>query len=250
MFNRIVAALWAAVFLLLGLPVQAAAPTAFPQGFNNLPSTNWLAGRDVLPVPYPGRMYVFWDDFLQDYTASDWVVTATGSGSEAIDDLNGGALLITNAAADDDRQFLQTPGELFTFAAGKKMYFEARFKVSDATQSDFVMGLQVRDTTPLAVSDGVFFQKDDGDTQIDFHNESGSVDTVSTNVATATTSFVTVAFYYDGATSIVAAVDNVPVATTAVTPSATELTVSYGIQNGEAVAKTMSVDLIFVAREK
>jgi hypothetical protein len=30
----------------------------------------------------------------------------------------------------------------------------------------------------------------------------------------------------------------------------TELTVSFGIQNGEAVAKTMTVDYIFAAKER
>jgi hypothetical protein len=29
-----------------------------------------------------------------------------------------------------------------------------------------------------------------------------------------------------------------------------ELTISFGIQNGEAVAKTMSIDYIFVSKER
>jgi hypothetical protein len=241
------------------MPVAAfAAPENFPDGMNNLPSTHWFAGKQALPGPFPPRWFEVFEEFSSGsagYTEADWVLTTTeagaGSATEAVTDEDGGTLLITNDAADNDADFYQSKGEVFTFAAGKKLYCEFRFKVSDATQSDFIFGLQVRDTTPLAVSDGVFFMKDDGDALLDFHSFSGSVDSAASGIATVTTAYAKYAFYYDGATRIQAAVNDAIVAElTQVTPPTTELTVSFGVQNGEAVAKTMSVDYLYCAKER
>lgn len=254
MFKRLAAALIGAA--LFSTSAWAQSPTAFPNGFNNLPSTHWMAGRDALPVPFDARWYVWFDDFTK-YTAGDWVIQTTEAGgnsaTEALGDANGGTLVLTNDINDNDLDFLQTVGEIFTFESGKEVYFEARFKAVDATQTEYIIGLQVRDVTALAVADGVYFQKDDGDTALDFHSMSGSVDSAATTVHTMVTDvFVTVAFYYDGGTTILAAVDDVLVATlSAVTPPTTELTVSFGHQTGEATnVKVMTLDYILVARER
>jgi len=214
-------------------------------------------------MPDPTKWHVFFDDFDR-YVVGDWTITTTeagaGSATEALADANGGVLLITNDAADNDADFFQKVGESFLFSSTKKMFFKARFKVSDATQSDVVIGLQVTDTTPLAVSDGIYFQKDDGDTNIDFNVTGSSTDTASSAVGTlADNTYVTVAFAYlptdpsrpsDGAKFLVF-IDDVLKASVATTNApATELTVSFGIQNGEAVAKTMSLDYIFAALER
>lgn len=203
----------------------------------------------------PTKFHTYFNDF-DTYVVGDWTITTTeagaGSASEALADEQGGVLLITNDAADNDADFFQKIGESFKMVAGKKAWFKARFKVSDATQSDFVMGLQITDTTPLAVSDGIWFQKDDGDTQLDFHVANSSAQTDQANVHTmADATYVEVAWYYNGDDEIQVFVDDAVVATVATTNlPATELTVSFGIQNGEAVAKTMSIDYIFVAKER
>ena len=252
-FPRLAAALAA---LLVASGIAYAAPQSFPGGVNNLPLTHWMQGRDALETPYPTRWSSWFDDFTK-YTAGDWVITTTeagaGDATEALADADDGILLITNDVADNDLDFLQTVGELFTFESGKKFYFEARFKVNEVIQHDFFIGLQIRDTTALAVSDGVFFQSDDGDALLDFHSMSGSADSAATGVHTMVAdTYVTVAFYYDGATSIQASVNNTVVATlTAVTPPTTELTVSFGTQAGEITnVKTMSVDYIWAAKER
>ena len=77
-------------------------------------------------------------------------------------------LIISNDYASSDSDFLQLKGEAFRLSASKKAYFSARFKVSDATQSDFVMGLHITDTSPLDVTDGIFFLKSDGAATISF----------------------------------------------------------------------------------
>jgi len=228
-------------------------PTRFPGGLTTAPSGESL-GMFVLPDPT--KAHTFFDDFDR-YVAGDWTITTTeagtGSATEALGDADGGVLVITNAAGDNDLDFFQKVGESFLFEEGKKLWFKARFKVSDATQSDFVMGLQITDTTPLDVTDGVFFQKDDGDANLDFHVEKDDTATSATAVATvADDTYLSVGFYYNGVDAVEYFVNDVKKGTLAVTnlPDDEELTISFGIQNGEAAAKVMSVDYIFAAKER
>lgn len=195
----------------------------------------------------------FFDDFDR-YVAADWTITETGSGSRALTNVDGGCLLVTNGASNNDANYFQKVGEGFAFEAGKRLYFEARFKTNDATLSDWVMGLQITDTTPLAVSDGLWFQKATAGTALDFHVAGASTQTDKTAIATWDTSFHTLAFYYDGSNAKVAIfMDGVQVSSAVITnaPLVTRtLTVSFGQKNGEAVAKTMTVDYIFVAKQR
>lgn len=229
------------------------APARFPNGVTN---SSKASGMNMLPVLDPTKVHMFFDDFDK-YTATDWTITTTeagaGDAAEALANADGGILTITNDAADDDHDFFQKPGESFKFVAGKKLWFKARFKVSDATQSDFVMGLQITDTSPLAVTDGVYFRKDDGDAYLDFVVIKNSTATTATAVHTVVDdTYLIVGFYYNGVDAIEYYIDDVKTGTSVVTnlPDDEELTISFGIQNGEAVAKVMSVDYILAAKER
>lgn len=203
------------------------------------------------------KYHSFFDDFDK-FTAADWTITTTeagtGSATEAVGNADGGVLVVTNAAGDDDADFFQWAKETFKFVSGKRLYFAMRFKLSDATDSDFVAGLQITDTTPLAVSDGIYFQKDDGDASLDFHVTKDSTTTSKSAVATlADDTYVKIAFHYDGSSSdIDIMIDDAIVGAVALTnvPDDEELTVSFGVQNGEAVAKVLSVDYIEVVKER
>lgn len=231
-------------------------PTRFPNGVTTAQRNTTLG---MFGDHDPTKWHTYWNDF-DTYVVGDWTITTTeagaGDATEALTDENGGVLLITNDAADDDRDFFQKVGESFLLAAGKKAFFKARFKVSDATQSDFVMGLQVTDTTPLAVTDGIWFRKDDGDAFLDFIVQKD--DTTGKNTATAIATVVAdtyliVGWYYDGKSEVAYFVNDVQLGTLSATSTYlpdTELTISFGIQNGEAVAKTMNVDYIFAAIER
>lgn len=235
-------------------------PARFTGGVTNVTPTNPLY---MFGAPDPTRYHVWFDDF-DDFAAAQWIITTTeagaGSATEAVSSADNGVLVLTNDAADDDLDFLQWSGtdasgavETFKFVSGKQLWFKARFKVSDATQSDFIMGLQITDTTPLAVTDGVYFRKDDGDANLDFVVIKDSTATTATAFSTAANdTWMTLAFYYNGKDAIEVFKDDVKVATSAVTnlPDDEELTISFGIQNGEAVAKVMSVDYILVAKER
>jgi hypothetical protein len=242
-----------------------AAPTRFTSGITQADRSDALG---MFGMPDPTKYHVYFNDF-DTYVAGDWTITTTeagaGDATEALADVNGGVLLITNDAADDDCDWFNKKGESFLLAAGKRCFFKARFAVSDATQCDWVMGLQITDTTPYAaggdgVTDGIFFQKDDGDTNVDFYVQKNtttgqSVNTAVTTAAAADT-FMTLAFAYDGKRYVELFKDDVLVSTVDLSTDVTtylpdtELTISFGIQNGEAVAKTMSVDYIFAALER
>lgn len=206
------------------------------------------------------RKYVTYIEDFHYYLAGDWTITKTeagvGSATHALDDGHGGRFLITCDAADDDNVFFQKVKENFRFTAGKKAWFEAKLKTSDATQSDIVVGLQITDTTPLAVTDGVYFLKSDGAATVNFVTLMNSAGTTQASVATmADNTDITLGFYYDGAGSIEVYADDVKVATVAVTIGTTlvndeDLTISFGIQNGEAVAKTLNVDYIIAIMER
>lgn len=236
----------------MGLPVH------FPNGV-----TNVSAGDPLFhfTMPDPTKWVIYHNDF-HTYTATDWTITTTeagaGDATEALTDGAGGQLLITNDAADDDADFFQKVGEGFRWSSTKKMFFKARFKTSDATQSDIVMGLQITDTTPLDVTDGLFFIKADGAATVNFRIEKDNTATALSSVATlANDTFVELAFAYlpqhSGGPVFEVYVDGVRTASTTTTtnaPNDEDLTISFGIQNGEAVAKTLTVDYIFAAVER
>ncbi|HWU19379.1 MAG TPA: hypothetical protein VN155_16985 [Devosia sp.] len=211
----------------------------------------FLDGQTATPEDF----YEFFKDFVttDDYVAGDWTITNAGSGTVAIATAAaGGQLVLTGGAADDALLALNNKIEAFKFVAGKKLYFSARFKINDATQSDLVIGLQITDTTPLAVSDGIFFRKDDGDALLDFVASKNSTESVKTGVATlANDTFVTAAFYYDGAV-LRAFVDNVAVGDLPLTNVVDdeELCISIAVQNGEAVSKVLTVDFIRALAER
>jgi hypothetical protein len=237
-------------------------PVRFPFGVTNADPTSPFA---QMGLPSPLTYHTYFNDFDEYVVTSRWVETKVGAGTVAIADDDNGVLLITNAAADNDSVFLQKIGESFLFSSGKKTFFEARFAVSDATESDWIMGLIVTDTTPLAAggdgaTDGIFFQKDDGDTNIDFYVQkdttTGQLTTTAITTASAAATFMRLSFYFDGKRYVQVWKDGVELAQVDLTTTLatylpdTELTLTFGIQNGEAVAKTMTVDYIFAAQER
>ena len=223
--------------------------TRFPNGVTNVGEDSLFAALGQLAGP---QFHTYFEDFDY-YAAADWTVTETQAGAtQALTDGDGGLLLLTNTAADNDLVALQKVGESYRFASGKKLFFEARFKVSNATQSDVVMGLQITDTTPLDVSDGVFFLKSDDSTTISLLVEKNNTATTTSVGTLADDTYIRLGFYYNGNSSIQAFVNGTYVATSATTNLVDDedLTISFAIQNGNAVARTMTVDYIYVAKER
>jgi hypothetical protein len=227
--------------------------TRFPYGLTNVSEVDLFAD---MVQPDPTLFHTYFNDF-DTYVAGDWTVTETdAAATQALTAGDGGLLLITNTAADNDLVALQKNPAAFTFTAGKKTFFRCRFKVSDATQSDLVFGLQVVDATPLDVTDGIYFLKADGAATVDFicrkNASTGSI-TTSAVATMVDDTFIELGFYYDGQSKVVYEVNGSVLgsldASSTYLPDTT-CTVSFALQNGEAVAKTMTVDYVYVAKER
>jgi hypothetical protein len=225
------------------------APTRFQNGVTNNSGSNALGMMGQLD---PTLFHTFFDDF-DSFTAAEWTVTNVGvTPTIANTGVLGGAILQTNTAGIADSAYLQKPGASFSFVADKKVWFKARFQVSDATESSIVFGLQVVDTTPLAVSDGMYFLKADGAATYSFISATGSVLTTAAAVGTLVAATMTeLSFYFDGVNEVQYFINGVLKGRMTVGTLPTGLvTVSFGMANGEAVAKTMTTDYIFVAQER
>ena len=237
-------------------------PVRYTKGVTNVASDKTMG---QLIVPDPTSTHVFMEDF-DSFDPGKWFITRVHEGatigSETISDADGGILTFYPATADDDSTFFQFKGtanvtsasEIFTIASGKKLWFKTRFYVSDATQSDFVIGLQSADTTPLTSPvDRIAFTKDDGDTNLDFGVYAASVSTLSdTAVHTVVDStYLTCGFYWDGVDTLSYFVNDILIGSSAsLTMPSAEMTISFGIQNGAAAAKTMAVDYICIIKER
>lgn len=225
--------------------------TRFPNGLTNNNVGNIFSSLKCLD---PTLFHQYFEDFDY-YNAANWTVTETQAGAtQALTDGDGGLLLLTNTAADDDLVAMQKVGESFLFAAGKKAFFKARLALSDVLQSDLVVGLLITDATPLDVTDGVYFIKADGAATLSFAAEKDNVAVSAAAVASmVNATMVELAFYWNGIDRIYYAVAGVVLGY--ITPSTSlpddeVLTVSFAVQNGEAVAKTLTVDYVFAAFER
>lgn len=228
------------------------APTRLPSGITNVAVGSIFADM-VQPVPTLFTSY--YQDFFT-YVAGDWVVTETDAGAtEALTAGSNGLLLITNTAADNDLVALQKTPAMLLMNTSQKCFFSARLKVSDAVESDVVVGMQVVDITPLDVTDGIYFLKADGAATIDIvcRKDATTGSTSATAIASMVNdTFILLEWYYDGVSKLYYAVNGTVLGSITITnyfPDTT-LTVSVALQNGEAVAKTMTIDYLYVAQAR
>ena len=228
------------------------APQRFSNGVTNVGSDKAM-GQFL--APDPTKVHLFFDDF-DTYTAAQWTLTETDAGAtQALTDGDGGLLLITNTAAENDAVSLQKIGESFLMATGKKAWFKTRFQVSAATQSDLLMGLAITDTSPLDATDGVFFRKVDEAATVNFVVVKNSVESELSGVGTmANDTAISLGWYYDGYTTFYIYVNDVLAGELSYTatsfPNDEALTVTIHHQTGAAGAQTMTVDYILVAKER
>lgn len=237
-------------------------------------------------APDPTKCHTWMDDFdsfLQTQTIvitdpgnatinSNWLVTQTGGGTTAtavVADADGGILLMTTDNTAAHGLFAQWQGgaasvaETFTWEAGKAMWCKARFKVSNATNTALMIGLAVTDITPLDAADGIFFIKADASTTLQFKAIKTGVGNTTATVGTlANDTYVTVGFAYlpngdytgSGYPLCNIYLNDVRVGqlTSFTNFPATELALTFGVQNGAAGSPpfTSSTDYLFVAKER
>ena len=208
--------------------------------------------------------FTLFTDFFT-YNTTDWTLTTTeagaGAATEAVGNLAGGILVVTNDDADNDFDGFQWAGgagatkETFKWTEGKSLQFVFRGKVSDATQCDLMMGLYITDTTPVAgVTDGIFFRKDDDATRLKLVIRKNDTETlVDTGYDLVADTYFDCEFYYDGShAKILAYVNGTPSGSGILTnvPDDEELALSFAFQNGAAAAKVLSVDYIGASQQR
>ena len=219
-------------------------------------------GSGMAGFPHPAAAHVFFDDF-DNYVAAEWVVTTIDTDADdavapALSDTDGGVLNVPCEADELDSTWLQWAGnagavtETWLFESGKSLWFEARWKVTDATDTGVVFGLQITDTVPTAVTDGVFFYKADTSTTCNLIVEKDSTETSTTAATIEDATWIKTAFHYDGDSTISIYVDDALVDTSATTnmPDDEELAISFGLINGAEGVESIDVDYIMVVKER
>lgn len=185
------------------------------------------------------------------WRAGDWTVTATGTSPITASVLPDAVALITTPATDFAGDEIQFAGTQFKLESGKPCYFGAKVTVSDATQSDLLVGLCGIDTTLTAASSthainvgasGVFFSKIDGVTAGYFKTYATATETNTATAFTLDTSAHVYEFYWDGVT-LKGFVDDVQIGCFTSVPTAV-LTPSLAFRAGEAGAKTCTIHWI------
>lgn len=245
-------------------------------GFTNIVVTGDIKGEgmwedyDVAEGLFKYASYE--NDFIRysdlDVT-NEWTVTTVelgaGDATEVIrDDVDFGVARLLNDAADNDWDCIQFTaangaGEWVSLEANKALFFETRVAVSDITQSDVFVGLCITDadisdsgTGVPEASDYIGFAKDDGDAYWDFVSAINSTETAQAAIATGVNAtFITLGFYINGTASAVCYINGVkgpPISTNL--PTDEQLCITFHVQNGEAVAKSLDIDYIRVYRER
>jgi hypothetical protein len=173
---------------------------------------------DGCPAVYrPDLAFNYLDDFYQyDATATvgNFAVTQDGTATIAKTDAAGGVLSIATQPTtplNNDEAYLHSLSEVFLFAAGKKLWFEAKVKLTEANVDDanIVVGLSDNIAADLLVDDGAglrttaldaaLFYKVDGSLLWRFGTSNNATQVKNDNVrAYASNTWYTLGFYFDG----------------------------------------------------
>lgn len=107
---------------------------------------------------YPHRWLEVWGPDVDKakiddvWKADEFTVTASGTSPITASIASGAVALITTGGTEYNGDNIQLVGTRFKLEAGKPVYFGAKLTISDATQSDLLVGLAGIDTTLLAGS--------------------------------------------------------------------------------------------------
>lgn len=220
----------------------------------------------------PALYYEIFDDFMLPATSAVSDVTAWtpindgATGTPVYQDAAGGIFNVVTAAADNDYAAYSSFHEPFLFAAGKELWFEARFKISEATTSESTWwfglsdtlttgGMQANTGGPLASYDGALIWKTP-ETALTVNFETSNAGTQNTLSAFATSISNTwhrAGFYFDGTATTSTITPYFHNGTSWTTGTAKNITLSgleemhivYGVKAGPtAAAETLQIDYI------
>lgn len=217
-----------------------------------------------------GTNITFFDDFLNyDSTATvgDWVDSVSDAGTIAATDANGGVLSAATGATDNNETYVSSTHEIFKFQTTKRLFFEARVKLTEANVDDANIIVGLSDTVaadsllddgagPMASYDGAVFFKVDGGTVWQFETSNAGTQATNTSVGAFTSgSWHKLGFLYeynDGVTAnVTPLVDGTAgTAKTLTIAGLAEMHILFGAKAGGGNAETLLVDYIHVAAER
>jgi len=255
--------------------------TRMPNGVTNAApwQTMGAAGADD-----PTWNHLYHNDF-DTYASGDWTTTVVGSGTAALTDFDGGALLLSTSAGASDSVGMQLKNATFQLDAGKATFVKFAGQLSDLNATTFVGLVQKGATTLASVTDGILLSIAPTTGLITLRSRNASVETA---VALPTASAVVAGTYFElglmvdwqgnlaaffnpttGRNPISAAnaaagqargrvaalytdLTTNPSASqsTGLTVSQVLLTPMVSITNGSAAIRTLTVDYLTVARER
>lgn len=248
-----------------------------PNGVNDAPEGDWDADLAMLR---PTRNVVVFDDFVlaASTTVSDvmaWTAVNDGTtGTPVYQDAANGVFNVVTSAVDNDYSAYSSVTECFKFAAGKRLWFEARVKVAEATvlESTWWVGLTDTLTTggmqanaagPLASYDGALIWKTpETSMTLNFETSNAGTQATTSDFATLVTdTWTRVAFFFDGTatTSTITPYAAVNGSNTFVKGTAQNITLSgleemhmvYGVKAGPTgAAETLQIDYIMCVQER
>jgi hypothetical protein len=157
-----------------------------------------------LALTQPNKYITYFNDFLT-YAAGDFTVTTVTSGSptQALGAINGGALVITNTTGTSDSTSMQLKDATFLPAAGIRLWGSILCKVS-STLPTLYLGLVNTSTTPSAsTTDGIYLSNVGTALTVGIVANSGTPQTLTASTGAVPTlvagSYFRFSWYYDGA---------------------------------------------------
>jgi hypothetical protein len=183
-------------------------------GMTSGPASGMWTGCPSSLDPSPYRYFEFFDDFFEPPLDANlkWVEVDDGTtGTNAISDIAGGVGTVVTAAADNDYHAISSKSECFNLVNTKELWFEARFRVVEATTNESAWwfgltdtlttgGLQADAAGPLASYDGILIWKDEATMAIDAETSNAGTQDTETNMGTfVTNTWTRVAFHVSAA---------------------------------------------------
>lgn len=176
---------------------MASPPVRFPSGLNTLAARPTTSGSSTdtaprkhplysYPAPDPFRLFADCNDMMDLGKSGTWTTTAVGTGTAAQLAFNGGAVqLITSATINDSVAWQRSVENIAVPAAPNRMWYEIVATAQIALSCQLVLGITALDTTPGAVTDGIYFTKAAGAATVNLVTTAGSASTTqATAIAT------------------------------------------------------------------
>lgn len=238
------------------------APRRSYNGYSNVTSDNPLG---MMPYVDPTKWAIYHEHFLTydlGQATTYWSTASTG-GTDGLDGPRG-VLTLTLSGSNNDLMQLYHTTAVWQTIVGKKMIFKCQLKVAKGStgnigEEELFFGLSSVQTataffnaggTAREMDDAIGFASYVSNTGIDCiqgENNTFSTETGATSYADDT--WLTLSWYYDGASTFFYKND-IKVATLTTNIATSIVTPMLYIKAGEAKAKVLHVDQIFVASEE